>query len=108
MDPKLFRTVQIILVKHQSFWMSPIHFGRVQIILVRSKLKFIYSEKATKFCENSPLLLSSVVPVKNKVEISQDFVAFAEYMNFINIGPEKSNLNLTKMIWTQPKQIGPI
>ena len=78
--------------------MSPIHFGRVQIILVRSKLKFFYSEKATKFYEISPLLLSSVVAVKNKVEISQDFVAFSEYMNFINIGPEKCNLNLTKMI----------
>ena len=31
------------------------------------RLKFIYSEKATKFCE---------------MEISQNFVAFSEYMNF--------------------------
>ena len=30
-------------------------------------LKFIYSEKATKFCEISTLLLSYVVPVKSKV-----------------------------------------
>ena len=45
-------------------------------------LKFIYSEKATKFCEISTLLLSYVVPVKRKVEISQNFVAFSEYMNF--------------------------
>ena len=45
-------------------------------------LKFIYSEKATKFCEISTLLLSYVVPVKSKVEISQNFVAFSEYMNF--------------------------
>ena len=44
--------------------------------------KFIYSEKATKFCEISTLLLSYVVPVKSKVEISQNFVAFSEYMNF--------------------------
>ena len=34
-------------------------------------LKFIYSEKATKFCEVSTLLLSYAVPVKSKVDISQ-------------------------------------
>ena len=45
-------------------------------------LKFIYSEKATKFCEISTLLLSYVMPVKSKVKISQNFVAFSEYMNF--------------------------
>ena len=45
-------------------------------------LKFIYSERATKFCEISTLPLSYVVPVKSKVEISQNFVAFSEYMNF--------------------------
>ena len=45
-------------------------------------VKFIYSEKATKFCEISTLLLSYVVPVKSKVEISQNFVAISEYMNF--------------------------
>ena len=45
-------------------------------------VKFIYSGKATQFCEISILLLSYVVPVKSKVEISQDFVAFSEYMNF--------------------------
>ena len=44
--------------------------------------KFIYSEKATKFCEISTLLLSYVVSVRSKVEISQNFVAFSEYMNF--------------------------
>ena len=45
-------------------------------------LKFIYSEKATKFCKISTLILSYVVPVKSKVEILQNFVAFSEYMNF--------------------------
>ena len=45
-------------------------------------LKFIYSEKAAKFCEIFTLLLSYVVPVKSKVKISQNFVAFSEYMNF--------------------------
>ena len=47
------------------------------------KVKFIYSEKVPKFCEISTLLLSYVVPVKSKVEISQNFVAFSEYMNFM-------------------------
>ena len=45
-------------------------------------IKFLYSEKATKFCKTSALLLSHVVPVKSKVEISQNCVAFSEYMNF--------------------------
>ena len=45
-------------------------------------IKFIYSEKATKFCKISTLLLFYVVTVKRKVEISQNFVAFSEYMNF--------------------------
>ena len=44
-------------------------------------IKFIYSEKATKFCEISTLLLSYLVPVKSKVEILQNFVAFSVYMN---------------------------
>ena len=45
----------------------------------------IYSEKATKFCEISTLLLSYVVPVKSNVEISQNFVAFSEYINFTKL-----------------------
>ena len=45
-------------------------------------LKFIYSEKATKFCKISTLLLSYVVPVKSKLEILKNFVASSEYMNF--------------------------
>ena len=45
-------------------------------------LKFIYSEKATKFCEISTVDLFYVVPVKSTVEILQNFVVFSEYMNF--------------------------
>ena len=45
-------------------------------------VKFIYSEKATTFDEISTLLLSYLVLVKSKMEISQNFVAFSEYMNF--------------------------
>ena len=47
-------------------------------------IKFIYSEKATKFWEITTLLMSYVVPVKSKLEILQNFVAFSEYMNFKN------------------------
>ena len=46
-------------------------------------IKFVYSEKATQFCEISTLLLSTVHTDKSKVEILQNFMAFSEYMNFI-------------------------
>ena len=46
------------------------------------KSSYMYSEKATKFCEISPLLLSTVHTDKSKGEILQNFVAFSEYMNF--------------------------
>ena len=44
-------------------------------------VKFIYSEKATKFCKILPLLLTVSTVVK-KGKISQNFAAFSEYMNF--------------------------
>ena len=40
-------------------------------------VKFIYSEKAID--------LSYVVPVKFAVEISQNFMAFSDYMNFTGL-----------------------
>ena len=46
-------------------------------------VKFIHSKKATKFCEiYTEKDLSYIVPVKSRVEILQNFVAFSEYMNF--------------------------
>ena len=45
-------------------------------------VKFVYSGKATRFCEISTLLLSTIHTDKSKVEISQNFVAFSDYMNF--------------------------
>ena len=51
------------------------------------QVKFIYSEKATKICEISTVDLSYVVTVKS-VEISQNFVAFSEYMNFTKFCPQ--------------------
>ena len=65
----------------------------------RHCIKFIYSEKAKKFCEIFTLLLSYVVPVKCKVNILQNFVAFSEYMNLTYIAPCWLN------IWLETKHI---
>ena len=68
----------------QKIWLliaAHMRGGRLYVV------KFIYSEKATKFCEISTLLLSYVVPVKSKVKISQNFVAFSEYVNFTKLYP---------------------
>ena len=45
-------------------------------------VKFLYSEKATKFCEIFPLLLFVYTVDKSKGKILQNFVAFSEYKNF--------------------------
>ena len=62
-----------------NFYMYTI--GTKSYLNIRSNLKFIYSEKATKFCEIFTLLLTTVHTVKSKVKISQNVVAFSEYMN---------------------------
>ena len=51
----------------------------------------MYSEKATKFFKIFTLLLTACTVVKRKVKISQNFVAFSEYMNF-NINLEKNGM----------------
>ena len=45
-------------------------------------VKFIYSEKTTKFWEISTLLLTGTTWDKSTVEISENCVTFSEYMNF--------------------------
>ena len=67
----------------QNSEVKPNHFKKQSSS--SSFLNFVYSEKATKFCEMSTLLLSTVHTDKSKVEISQNFVAFSEYMNFTNL-----------------------
>ena len=47
--------------------------------------QFIYSENATKFCEIFLVLLTTVNTVKSKGKISQNFVVFLEYINFIDL-----------------------
>ena len=49
----------------------------------KNLVKFIYSEKATKFCEIFTLFLCVCTVDKSKVKITQNFVAFSEYTNFI-------------------------
>ena len=63
-------------------------------------LKFIYSEKATTFCVFSTVDLSNVVPVKSTEEISQNVVAFSEYMNFNVMGKTKELSKGEKKIYT--------
>ena len=65
-------------------------------------IKFIYSEKATKFCEIFNSLLSYVVPVKSKVKILQNFVTFSEYMNFKKYSPDWQ-INKRLQLQKQPK-----
>ena len=48
-------------------------------------LKFIYSEKATKFCEFFTLLLTVCTVLKSKVKISQNLVTFSKYMKFTSL-----------------------
>ena len=57
----------------------------------------MYSERATKFCEISSLLLFYVVPAKSKVKVSQNLVAFSEYMNFNKIYFEHIGIFFTKL-----------
>ena len=45
-------------------------------------IKFIHSKEATKFCKIFTLLLTGTTQDKSKVKISQNFVAFSEYMNY--------------------------
>ena len=50
-------------------------------IIQLSDLKFIYSEKATKFYQVFTLLLTGTPYNKSKVKFLQKFVTFSEYMN---------------------------
>ena len=54
-------------------------WNRIDRILL---LKLMYSEKATKFCKISTLLLTGTTTQdKSEMKIQQNFVAFSEYMN---------------------------
>ena len=63
-------------------------------------LKFMYSEKATKFCKISTVDLTDVTQDKYLVEMLQKIVAFSEYMNFILDFPISNNVAYWKDVST--------
>ena len=97
---ELYNNKNFILVRPTNLWSLQIH---IKVIYLKGniifwsigyfknlhsknyvQLNFIYSEKATKFCEIFPLLLTVRTVIKSKGKISQNFAAFSEYMNFTN------------------------
>ena len=62
----------------------PIYFN-VKIFLWKTYLEVNINSKVHIFYETFTLLLSYVVPVKSKVKISQNFVAFSEYVHELYI-----------------------
>merc|ERR1712037_944849 len=57
-------------------------FSRIFLACAFKKDCFYESHGATKFCEIFPSLLTACTVVKSKGKISQNFVAFSEYMKF--------------------------
>ena len=80
-------------------------FKFINACIKKCHIKFVYSEKATKFCEISTLLLSYVVPIKSKVEISQYFVAFSQYMNFYNPAGWANEVQILSVVHSQELSI---
>ena len=87
---KYGRTISIVEIAFCLSWkhsapFSPFFFHDHAIAgseILLCIIKFIYSEKATNFCEISNVSLSYAVTVKSKVEILKFFLAFSEFMNF--------------------------
>ena len=52
----------------------------IMAVTNRNDVKFKYSEKATKFCKIFSLHLTSTTKDKSKVEISQIFLAFLDFL----------------------------
>ena len=79
--------IHILCVNFSIFlWASSHHSFKVENWKIGTHVvKFLYSEKATKFCEIFTLLLTAV---KSKVKIAQNILAFSEYMNFSMDGNE--------------------
>ena len=69
-----------------------------QFVAKITSIKFIYFEKATNFFEISTLLLTGTTYDKSKVKISQNFVAFSEYMNFSYLLGHNEDLFLFQLI----------
>ena len=67
----------ILSGNYKNVWRNQL----MHLILTSYHIK-VHILKATKFCEIFTLLLTVCTVVKSKVKISQNFVAFSEYMNF--------------------------
>ena len=74
--------IVIVMYNFEKYWKNLFLLISKCLNFLVLLLKFIYSEKATIFCEISTLDLSYIITVKSTVEISQNFVAFSECMNF--------------------------
>ena len=92
---------------------SNTYYGCYLILILvpwcQDKVKFIYSEKASKCCEIFTLHLPKVHTVKSKVKISQTFVAFSEFMNFSRFKKFKKCsylLHRTNLRWRFCKNVG--
>ena len=100
-DGQSLDNLVIIMLLMKTGFVSSMKIGMKTIFAFglknkNEKVKFIYSEKATNFCEISTVDLSYVVTVKSTVEISQSFVAFSEYMNFTYSFKDESLLVLIR------------
>ena len=76
--------------------------------LYHTLLKFIvYSEKATKSCEIFTFLLSVCTVDKSMVKISQNFVAFSEYMDFTLKRSRKNAIHISELFDIMAVGTGP-
>ena len=67
-------------------------------------LQFIYSEKATKFCEILTILLSYAQTVKSKVRIGEDFAKFCGLLRIYELYIQFYNLDTyNRMSTMKPK-----
>ena len=69
-------------MKFKLFCSDLFNLKKIQKFHCEVHLKFSFSEKAKNFCKISTVDLSYVVTAKSNMEISQNFVAFSEYMQF--------------------------
>ena len=74
--------IQLRITSSKPYWTRSTIMENINSLIFKLVVKFIYSEKATKLCKIFTLLLTVCTVVKSKVKISQNCVAFSEYMNF--------------------------
>ena len=82
--------ISFTLEQHFDFWWICVD--------LLHRLKFIYSEKATQFCEIFTLLLTGTTQDKSKVKISKNFVAFSKYSRVLILSWEKEYLQANRLL----------